>query len=185
MPAVQSGWSIIKIKAEAKFCLHIFETALQLQEKNIFGLCSCSYAVAKISKEIIWWYWCHSFLVSHFQIIQVFNMKKYRWMKIWTFSDETNMTFFLVAHHWQKGFSVIKSRKKKKRRKTWFLLTTIKWSLKMHVFFFYGSFSSWHAASVCIRSFPPSCSVRSRRSTSPLCFYKWKWFGRVAPWGLR
>lgn len=136
MPAVQSGWSIIKIKAEAKFCLHIFETALQLQEKNIFGLCSCSYAVAKISKEIIWWYWCHSFLVSHFQIIQVFNMKKYRWMKIWTFSDETNMTFFLVAHHWQKGFSVIKSRKKKKRRKTWFLLTTIKWSLKMHVFFF-------------------------------------------------
>lgn len=118
MPAVQSGWSPIKIKQKQNSVCIFFKQPSNFrgEGKNPFGLCSCSYAVANISKETIWWYWCYSFLVSHFQIIQVFNMKRYKWVKIWILSNETNMTFFLVAHHWQKGLSVVKSRKKEGKK---------------------------------------------------------------------
>lgn len=127
------------------FCLqYIFETALQLKKKNLFWL--CTHAAANISKEIS----CHS---SPFLIIPFSNLKfvrKFRWMKLWILSRETIMVIFITVHLWQNGLSVIKSKKRKGEGETWFLLTIIKWYLKMY-FFSCGSFSSWRAASVWIR----------------------------------
>lgn len=131
-------------------CQHyIFETALQLKKKKIsFESAAVVMQWPNIKRNNIMTF-KPQFFISNLQIIRNFNVRTYRWMKICTFRKATNMTVFLIAHLWQKGLSVIKS-KKKERRKTWFLLTIIKWSLKMS--FFYGSFPSWHAASVWLRS---------------------------------